>query len=299
MSDAGVRFVDQSGVKAAALDLWPAVIIPKEQIDAQIERLVHLPAPPNGRRSAWIVHPRAEAPGLGLAPGIRVSLDVLKPGEQTQPIRHNSTQVSFCIYGSGYAVVGGTRIGFQQYDVWNTPSMHTYWHANDGTALQVRLTYSNSALLEKMNVHVVEEDPPEAGASQVDERGDDDPARRSPYGTFRLTDAGAYLMPYEQLINPTPVESKPLHWPWQLVKVTPRQAGGAGHVVRRPPALSAFQPGDRAHQRHHAELLRHHHHPPAPHRRPAAPPHLGGDQLLLRRPRPQRRRGPDVRVEGR
>jgi gentisate 1,2-dioxygenase len=234
MSDERAQLIDRSGAAADPIDLWPAVIIPKEQIDAEIERLAALPPPANGRRSAWIVHPCASTPGLGLAPGIRVSLDVLKPGERTAPIRHNSTQVCFCIQGCGYAVVGGRRIAFEQYDVWNTPSMQTYWHVSDGPTTQVRLTYSNAALLEKMNVHVVDENPPESGPPQV-EVHNDDPAHVSPYGTFRLTDAGAYLMPYEQLINPTPVESKALHWPWKLVKahLDKLEALGKSYVGRR------------------------------------------------------------------
>jgi gentisate 1,2-dioxygenase len=218
MSEEGARFVDQTGLTTPALDLWPALLVPKEAIDAEVSRLAELPAPPNGRRSAAIVHPRAQAPGLGLAPGIRVSLDVLKPGEQTTPIRHNSTQVNFCIQGGGYAVVGGRRIGFECYDVWNIPSMHTYWHVNDGAMLQVRLTYSNAALLEKMNVHVVDQNPPESRARQLDAPSGSAAARTNPFGTLQLTADGAYLMPYEQLINPAPVESKALHWPWQMVK---------------------------------------------------------------------------------
>ena len=235
MSGHRARFVDQTGGVPPALDLWPALIIPKEDIDAEIERLAALPAPDNGRRSAWIVHPRAQAPGLGLAPGIRVSLDLLKPGEQTKPIRHNSTQVNFCIRGSGYAVVGGTRLGFEQYDVWNTPSMQTYWHVNHANDIQVRLTYSNAALLEKMNIHLVDENPPESAAPQVDTPAESDRAHTNPFGTFRLTAEGAYLMPYEQLINPTPVESKPLHWPWKLVKahLDKLEALGTSYVGRR------------------------------------------------------------------
>ena len=38
--------------------------------------------------------------------------------------------------------------------------MGTYWHVNDPRDLHVRLTYSNAALLEKMNVHIVDEEPP-------------------------------------------------------------------------------------------------------------------------------------------
>src|SRR5262245_22021058 len=99
------RFIDRTDASAAPLDLWPAVVIPKEDIDGEVHRLASLPAPANGRRTSPIVHPLAQSPGLGLAPGIQVSLNVLKPGERTRPIRHNSTQVNFCIAGGGYSVV--------------------------------------------------------------------------------------------------------------------------------------------------------------------------------------------------
>jgi len=112
-------------------------------------------------------------------------------------------------------VVGERTIDFERYDVWNTPSMATYTVRNDRDGLQVRLTYSNAALLEKMNIHVVEDDPrANVGDSQAEGRAD----QRNPFGMSRLGDDGACLMPYEQLINPTPVESKALHWPWRAVK---------------------------------------------------------------------------------
>ena len=215
------KFVDCSGASAPKLNLWPSVLISKEDIEAEVARLADGSTPANGRRASQIVHPNAREPGLGLAPGIRVTLNVLRPGEQTQPIRHNSTQVDFCIRGAGSVMVHGRRIDFGQYDVWNTPSMAPYWYMNDGDELQVRLTYSNAALLEKMNVHIVDDDPPltegpeKAPEAEASARGEGE----SPFGTFQLNEAGAFLMPYERLINPTAVASAPLHWPWQRVKV--------------------------------------------------------------------------------
>ena len=209
-------FLDRSGVAPEPIELWPAAVIPKEAIDAEIERLVSAPKPANGRRRSLIAHPLA-GKGNGLAPGIQVALEVLKPGERTAVVRQNSTQVNFCIHGAGHSIIKGKRIGFRQYDVWNTPSMHPYFHVNDTDALQVRLTYSNAALLEMLNVHFAEENPTllEAVAK---EGGHDDPRRQSPYGTFKLGEDGAMLMPYERLINPPAVESKALHWPWQDVR---------------------------------------------------------------------------------
>ena len=231
-------FKDQSGVShEKPLDLWPSIVISKAEIDAEIERLADLPAPANGRREALIVHPRARAPGWGLAPGIRLTLSVLKPGEKTAPFRHNATEVNFCIQGSGHAVVGHHRFDVRRYDVWNHPSYATYWHANDSDGLQVRLTYSNAGLLEMLNVHLVDESP--RLVAEVKDKGEDkgrnDPRKTSPYGKFQMTEAGAWLMPYELLINPPTVESPALHWPWDQVKehVDKLTALGKDYVGRR------------------------------------------------------------------
>jgi len=210
-------FVDRTGATAPPTELWPSLIIPKEAIDAEIERLSALPRPANGLRRSLVVHPNSTPYGLGLAPGIRVSLDVLLPGESTAPVRHNSSQVNFCIAGSGTANVAGKRFAFERYDVWNTPSMDAYVVENKTKARQVRLTYSNAALLEKMNVHIVDENPP---ASALEPAAAAAPAEKhdeNPFGTFELAD-GAYLMPYEKLINPDVVPSRSLFWPWQAVK---------------------------------------------------------------------------------
>jgi gentisate 1,2-dioxygenase len=230
---------DISGLAApAALDLWEPVIITGEHISEEAERLASLPRPANGRRESTFVHPRATAPGNGLAPGIRVVLSVLKPGEETAPIRHNSTQVNFCIRGSGSANIAGTTVRYSQYDVWNTPSFRTYTHRNDGSDLAVRLTYSNAPILEMLNIHIVEEQPSErpsasdAKRSAGEER--EDPRRKSPYGMVTL-DNGSQLMPYEILINPHAVESNTLHWPWAQVKnhLDKLESLGKSYIGRR------------------------------------------------------------------
>jgi gentisate 1,2-dioxygenase len=230
-----VQFLDQSGERPKTAPLWPAVVIPKEALDAEIERLASLPRPANGRRRALIVHP-ANKWSTGLAPGIQVALDVLLPGERTVPYRQNSTQVNFVIRGAGHTVIGGRRFAMGLYDVCNTPSMRHYWHGSDGKELFVRLTYSNAPLLEMLNVHYVEEDPPAAAAVKPEEMSEEDKKRsRSPFGTFKLGEEGAQLMPYETLISPPTVDSKALHWPWQEVKahLDKLEALGTDYVGRR------------------------------------------------------------------
>jgi gentisate 1,2-dioxygenase len=235
---------------------WPPVIVTRETIEREVERLADLPRPDNGRRQTLIMHPNAPQPGRGLTPGVQVTLDVLKPGEETAPLRHNSTQVNFCIRGSGRTFVGDRAVPFVQYDVWNHPSYATYRHTNDGRDLQVRLTYSNAALLEMMRVHVVDEHPPtsaaerkEPSAARDSAHGKDpsaardsaheehaaDPRRRNPFGTFAIGREGAELMPYEILINPPAVASPALHWPWATVRshLEKLEALGTEYVGRR------------------------------------------------------------------
>jgi gentisate 1,2-dioxygenase len=215
------RFVDQVGARAPSIDegIWPPVVIRAAELRAEVERLASLAPPPNGRRVSLIVHPMAEPPGLGLAPGIQVRLEVLLPGERTSPLRHNSSQVCFCIEGSGICSAGGREVAFGLYDVWVVPGLTPYFHVNPTDRLQVRLTYSNAALLEKMRVHFVDENPPEP--SVVPAPGAEEEEEEAPHPVahvFPLREGGPLLMSYERLINPPVVPQEPLHWPWEQVK---------------------------------------------------------------------------------
>lgn len=229
-------FVDRTGAPAADTnEYWAPVIITREQIEAEVERLASLARPANGRRESLIVHPSAPANAPGLAPSIEVRLQVLKPGERTVAFRHNATEVNFCIRGTGRTEIAGRSIAFAQYDVWNHPSFTPYVHVNDGDDLQVRLTYSNAPLLKNLHVYLPEDNP---GPASVYGAGDEikaDPRRVNPFGMIPMGTDGGMLMPYETLINPETVESKPLHFPWQTVKaeLDKLYALGKDYVGRR------------------------------------------------------------------
>lgn len=230
----GERIRFEPDAKREDLDRWPALIVTGEEIDAEVERLASLERPADGLRRSLVVHPRATHPGLGLAPGIRVALEVLLPGEQTEPVRHNSTQIGFCIRGGGSVAIAGRELEFARYDVWNHPAWATYSYRNDTRALHARLTYSNAALLEQLDIHLIETSPP-SDASRTAEPAAADPRRKSPFGTFALGDDGAQLMPYETLINPPVVPSRPLHWPWAEVEkhLLELESLGRDYVGRR------------------------------------------------------------------
>lgn len=228
-------FVEASGALPVRDEPWEPIVIAKEVIEAEIARLAALPRPANGRRRSYFRHPM-NVKSNGLAPGIEVALDVLLPGEETATFRQNSTQVNFVIAGAGECEISGQHRVTALHDVWNTPSMRIYRHRNSGTEPYVRLTYSNGALLDMMNVHVVEENPqPVLRAVDAAEPHPDAANRTNPFGTFQLNEEGAWMMPYETLINPPSVQSPALYWPWHEVKqhLDKLEALGKDYVGRR------------------------------------------------------------------
>lgn len=229
-------FVDGSGPLPERETPWEPIVIPKAEIDREVDRLASMLRPENGRRRSYFVHPMNRKSN-GLAPGIMVSLDVLLPGEETATFRQNSTQVNFVIRGRGETEVGGKITATALHDVWNTPSMRIYRHRNTSDDVYVRLTYSNGALLEMMNVHVVEENPQPVlrSVDAAEPHPEADGRLTSPFGTFPLNDEGAWLMPYETLINPPSVQSPALYWPWEQVKahLDKLEALGKDYIGRR------------------------------------------------------------------
>jgi gentisate 1,2-dioxygenase len=227
------EFIDCVEARSARSKRIQPLVIPKAAIDVEIQRLANLAASQHGRAS-YVSNPLS-GPGNGLTPGIAVSVCVLKPGEHTAPLRQNAALVNFCIGGAGYAVTDGERINFEKYDVWTTTPWSVYECYNNTDALQVCLTYSNSPLLEKLGVYVVDDSPESSGTHEVAHEQSAKETRSSPFGTFALGDSGAYLMPYEKLINPPNISMRSLHWPWKKVKeeLDKLRALGNQYVGRR------------------------------------------------------------------
>src|SRR3546814_8062888 len=104
----------------------------------------------------------------------------------------NSTQVEMCIGGVGRVQIGDSDFSVEKFDVWNVPSMEPQVYRNDGQGLFVRLSYSNAPLLEKLEVHYVDEKPSRAAAnaksadSNVDALSRKHAARRSEEHTSEL-----------------------------------------------------------------------------------------------------------------
>lgn len=197
-------------------DLWPSLIVPRVAIDSEIERLASITHPETGRRSSTVNHPSNTGPVPAFAPGIDVTIEVLKPGEESAPIVRNSTLVDMCIRGTGTARIGAKTFGVERFDVWNTPSMAPYVYRNDGKDLFVRMSYSNAPLLERLEVHYVDKHPKMIdNAAPV--TGEAKGRARDSAEAIDLGAEGARLLGYEYLVDIDTIEWKPLLWKWKDV----------------------------------------------------------------------------------
>jgi gentisate 1,2-dioxygenase len=202
--------LDQSGRDAVEYRPLKPIIIRAETIEREIERLAALPAA--GRRRSVVVHPGL-LEGFGLMPSCTVSICVLLPGERTTPHRHNSSVVNFCVRGTGRSVIAGRDVRFRERDVWTTPPWAIHQHINDSDEIQVRLSYSNSSLLDRLQIHIVDETP---GLDPNEPLGDPTTTTTGERGEV-IGDDGAALLTYEQLISPDPPYQTAKLWPWPVV----------------------------------------------------------------------------------
>jgi gentisate 1,2-dioxygenase len=227
ISERNELFVDVSGRNYADRKPWTPLVVPRATILDEIERLASGPRPENGRRAALIVHPQSTRPGLGFSPGIDVTINVLKPGEVTVPVRRNSNQLEIVIGGSGTVHAGEQTFAVERNDIWNMPAMQTYSYRNTGNELWARLSYSNAPLLEKLGAHYYEENP---APIVIDTEIAEKTLQKNKYARenapdFEVTPEGARLRGYEFLVDIEVLESKSILWPWKAVYPHMRSSG--------------------------------------------------------------------------
>src|SRR4051812_19724711 len=132
-------FIDRSGRDEVEYRPLKPMLVTKAEIEREVARLAE--GPFHGSRRSTIAHPALRATGA-LYPAVKVTLNVLLPGERTAPQRHNSSVVNFAIKGSGTSVIGGRTIEWNEYDTFTTPPWAIHQHINNSNELHVRLSYS-------------------------------------------------------------------------------------------------------------------------------------------------------------
>ncbi|HVR90583.1 MAG TPA: hypothetical protein VHG29_05775 [Novosphingobium sp.] len=193
---------------------WPALLVPRVEIEAEIGRLVDLERRPNARRASEIAHPRSLETGPSVTPGLSISINVVRPGEQVELYRDNASRVEFVIQGDGRATIGTSTLPMTKWCVLSVPSMTKRLYRNDGNEPLVWLSYSNVPLLQRVGAYYSDDRislprPPLSQRSEIEQRYVAENAPDIP-----ILHDGARLRGYEFFTDIEVAENKPLVWPW-------------------------------------------------------------------------------------
>lgn len=194
---------------------WSPLLVPRARIDASIQQLQD--APSGAHRAMEVIHPQAVEPGLGIAPGLSISINVLNPGEAVIIDRDNANRVEFCIRGLGRADVADRILHPGKFDTWNIPSMSRRTYRCEGSEPFVWLSYSNVPLLQKLGIHFSDA---RDIASHTKAAGSDNLAGkyvRQNAPDIAVLEDGARLRGYEFLTDIEVIANKALIWPWKVI----------------------------------------------------------------------------------
>ena len=193
---------------------WPAMLVTRAEIEDEVARLADLDYTPNSRRASEIVHPSSVKGGPAVAPGLSISINVVRPGEEVELYRDNASRVEFILHGEGNALIGSKTLELAKWTVGSVPSMLKRRYRNAGTELLVWLSYSNAPLLHRIGGYYSDERAsiprtPLAERSDVEQRYT---AKNAP--DIPILHDGARLRGYEFFTDIEVAENKPLIWPW-------------------------------------------------------------------------------------
>jgi gentisate 1,2-dioxygenase len=204
-------------------DRWEPVVLRRDAIEQAVQRLLEEPRADADLRRALIVHPRAAPHGTGLAPGIQVALEVLRPGEDALPPRRSSSALTLQLAGEASVTVNGEHRRVGRLDVVSLPPLAVQHVAATSGEAVVRLVYSNAALLDHLGVHVIEPIG-ELDGSEVRPLRSPRPLPAEgpvapPDGDARVARIGdAWRLLYERLIDPPWTARRSWHWRWEDVE---------------------------------------------------------------------------------
>lgn len=192
---------------------WSPLLVPRAAIEQKINDLLDKEMAPGLHRASEVVHPRAREFGHGIAPGLSISINVLRPGESLKLNRDNGNRVEFAIHGAATALVGDRSLDVEKWTTWTVPSMVRRAYRNDGKQPFVWLSYSNRPLLDRIGIYYSDM------ADAVPKRRVRDGAVSNDYiredaPDFPILRDGARLRGYEYLTDIEVVENKALVWPW-------------------------------------------------------------------------------------
>ena len=212
------RIIDRADWKDPGFKYPPAAVWRKAEIEREIARLMEM-SPNGGRRMVTLAHADTDE-SLGNSFVIGVSISVLAPGEVSRPHRHTHSVINYVREGFGHSVIDGRLIKWGPGDIFNTPgwSDHQHFAAPDSPPV-VRFSFSDRPLHEKLGLSMYQVaevetlEPSEQDALEVVPP----PPPVAPSGPV-LTEDGAQLLTYAQMLRPEATWDAPLVWHFDDIK---------------------------------------------------------------------------------
>jgi len=92
-------------------------------------------------------------------PTIGCYVQLLRPGEHTQAHRHTSSAAFHVVEGSGYSVVDGQRLDWEEKDVFCAPGWAFHEHVNTGDQPAILFSHTDVPVMRSLDLYREEAHP--------------------------------------------------------------------------------------------------------------------------------------------
>jgi gentisate 1,2-dioxygenase len=91
--------------------------------------------------------------GGSVMPTFTANIQLLGPGFQGKTHRHVSSGVYYVVQGSGYSVINGERLDWQERDVFTVPNWSWHQHLNPGDSDVILFHYNDSSIFKNFGLY--------------------------------------------------------------------------------------------------------------------------------------------------
>jgi gentisate 1,2-dioxygenase len=120
---------------------------PAAEIAQQLKRVAAKLEDQSAAGLALVFSSAEQERSRNVLPTLTLAVNQLPPGDFQRAHRHNSAAVTLCIQGkSGYSLIGGKRVDWQEHAVMVTPPGEIHSHHNDGEEQMVCLIVQDGGL---------------------------------------------------------------------------------------------------------------------------------------------------------
>ncbi|MBV8292174.1 MAG: cupin domain-containing protein [Mycobacterium sp.] len=124
---------------------------PMSEMRAALQRLAA--ADPGDTVDGIILEYTNRRTGGPVMPTIACYMQLLRPGEQTRACRRVCCTNYHVVEGTGYSMVGGRRLDWEDKDVFTVPTWTFHEHINHGDRLAFLFSFSDAPVMKALSLY--------------------------------------------------------------------------------------------------------------------------------------------------